>query len=195
LIYRLKKIFGIELPARYRERWFCTGLVISAARFTGFLLRRQLRTQHSSAGLFSNVRFADFNCGFPKVVVALGLIGLFVITIPAQTPSSQDVDVIRTETDLTNLLFTATDKNNRYLTTLQQSDIRVLEDGVPQTLFTFQRETDRPLSVAFLIASRRSARFPMKKLLLAPSSKTSSDRIKTRRRLFLSKATRISNNH
>jgi len=61
------------------------------------------------------------------------------------------VDVIRTETDLTNLLFTATDKNNRYLTTLQQGDIRVLEDGVPQTLFTFQRETDRPLSIAFLI--------------------------------------------
>src|SRR2546421_5348340 len=68
----------------------------------------------------------------------------------AQT-SQQDVDVIRTETDLTNLLFAATDKNNRYITTLQQNDIRVLEDGVPQTLFTFQRETDRPLSIAFLI--------------------------------------------
>jgi len=125
--------------------------LISAARFTGFLVRRQLRTQHLSAGLFSNVRFADFNSGFPRVVVALALIGLFIIIAPAQTPSSQDVDVLRTETDLTNLLFTATDKNNRYLTTLQQSDIRVLEDGVPQTLFTFQRETDRPLSIAFLI--------------------------------------------
>lgn len=66
-------------------------------------------------------------------------------------PQPQDVDVIRTETDLTNLLFTANDKNNRYVTTLQQSDIRLLEDGVPQTLFTFQRETDRPLSIAFLI--------------------------------------------
>src|SRR5215217_7530984 len=29
--------------------------------------------------------------------------------------------------------------------------MRVLEDGVPQTLFTFQRETDRPLAIAFLI--------------------------------------------
>src|SRR5207302_5745702 len=68
----------------------------------------------------------------------------------AQTPQ-QDVDVIRTETDLTNLLFTATDKNNRYITTLQQNDIRVVEDGVSQTLFTFQRETDRPLAIAFMI--------------------------------------------
>ena len=70
---------------------------------------------------------------------------------PTPPPQPQDVDVIRTETDLTNLLFTATDKNNRYITTLQQSDIRVVEDGEPQTVFRFQRETDRPLSIAFLI--------------------------------------------
>ena len=71
---------------------------------------------------------------------------------PTPTPlPPQDVDVIKTETDLTNLFFTATDKNNRYVTTLQQNDIRVIEDGVAQTLFTFQRETDRPLSIAFLI--------------------------------------------
>ena len=64
--------------------------------------------------------------------------------------SDQD-DVLRVETDLTNLLFTATDKNNRYITNLQENDVRVLEDGVPQKVFTFQRETDRPLSIAFLI--------------------------------------------
>jgi VWFA-related protein len=79
------------------------------------------------------------------------LLCALVSTSIAQTPPSQDVDVIRTETDLTNLLFTATDKNNRYITTIQRGDIRVLEDGVPQTLFTFQRETDRPLAIAFLI--------------------------------------------
>jgi len=79
------------------------------------------------------------------------LLTVFSLLAQPQTSSSQDIDVIRTETDLTNLLFTATDKNNRYITTLQQNDVRVLEDGVPQTLFTFQRETDRPLAIAFLI--------------------------------------------
>lgn len=84
---------------------------------------------------------------------ALGfcLLCTLLSTSIAQTPPSQDVDVIRTETDLTNLLFTATDKNNRYITTIRQGDIRVLEDGVLQTLFTFQRETDRPLAIAFLL--------------------------------------------
>ena len=63
---------------------------------------------------------------------------------------------MRVETDLTNLLFTAVDKNKRFVTTLRQEDIRVLEDGVPQEVFTFQRETDRPLSLAILIDASAS---------------------------------------
>src|SRR5467141_2366641 len=78
------------------------------------------------------------------------LVGGFTCSASAQTPPDQD-EVIRTETDLTNLLFTATDKNRRFVTTLRQEDVRVLEDGVPQQLFTFQRETDRPLAVALVI--------------------------------------------
>jgi Ca-activated chloride channel family protein len=74
----------------------------------------------------------------------------FALAAPAQV-SGQDVEVVRTETDLTNLLFSVKDKNNRYVTTLKENDIRVLEDGVPQTLFTFQQETDQPLAIAFLI--------------------------------------------
>lgn len=86
-----------------------------------------------------------------NLLIALCVISAILVGATAQTPSTQDDEVIRTETDLTNLLFAATDKNNRFITTLQQSDVRVLEDGVPQTLFTFQRETDRPLAIAFLI--------------------------------------------
>jgi Ca-activated chloride channel family protein len=77
---------------------------------------------------------------------------LFAAFGHAQDPE----DVIRTETDVTNILFTAVDKQNRLITTLREEDLRVLEDGVPQKLFTFQRETDRPLSIAFLIDISRS---------------------------------------
>jgi VWFA-related protein len=69
----------------------------------------------------------------------------------AQTPSEQDDDVIRVETDLTNLFFTATNKQKAFVTTLREEDLRLTEDGVPQKILTFQRETDRPLSLAFLI--------------------------------------------
>lgn len=83
---------------------------------------------------------------------------------PARTPTRQDEqepildedDVLRVETDLTNVLFTAVDKNKRFITTLKQEDIRVLEDGVPQEVFAFQRETDRALSLAILIDTSAS---------------------------------------
>lgn len=111
-----------------------------------------VKSGHSSSGLLFNLRFADFaSTLLPKLLLALCLMALPAIGPRAQTPAGQADDVIRTETDLTNLLFIATDKNSRYITTLQEGDIRVLEDGVPQTLFTFQRETDRPLSIVFLI--------------------------------------------
>ena len=100
----------------------------------------------------------QFAICFSQFLIFIAVVLLTSSIAAAQTPKptpratpDQDVDVLRTETDLTNLLFTATDRNNRYVTTLQQNDIRVLEDGVPQTLFTFQRETDRPLAIAFVI--------------------------------------------
>ena len=75
--------------------------------------------------------------------------------------ATQDDDVIRVETDVTNLPFTAIDKQRRFITTLRAEDVRVLEDGVPQTLFTFQQETDRPLALAFLIDVSRSQEFTL----------------------------------
>jgi VWFA-related protein len=63
----------------------------------------------------------------------------------------QDDEVVRVETDLTNILFTAVDKQKRFITTLKQEDIHVTEDGQPQEIFTFARQTDLPLSLAILI--------------------------------------------
>lgn len=127
---------------------------ISVARFTGYLSSRGSSPQHSSAGLFSNVRFADSISQISKhFLIFNAFLILATFSVAAQTPSPTppEDEVLRIETDLTNLLFTANDKYKRYITTLRESDIRVLEDGVPQNLFTFQRETDRPLSIAFLI--------------------------------------------
>lgn len=68
----------------------------------------------------------------------------------------QDDDVERFSTDLTNILFTAIDKNKHFVTTLRQGDIRILEDNAPQQIFTFQRQTDLPLSLAILIDTSAS---------------------------------------
>ena len=76
---------------------------------------------------------------------------------PSPTPRNreelpQDSDeVIKVETNLTNLFFTAADKNKRFISNLKAEDIRVLEDGQPQEIFTFQQNIELPLSIAILI--------------------------------------------
>lgn len=60
-------------------------------------------------------------------------------------------DVVRVETDLTNILFTAIDRNKRFITEMRKEDIRIMEDGASQEIFTFERQTNRPLSLALLI--------------------------------------------
>ena len=81
---------------------------------------------------------------------------------PKPTPRDEEIlpteDIIRTETNLTNIFFSAEDKYKRYISTLKQDDIRVLEDGEPQQIFTFQQNTDLPLSLAILIDTSRSDR-------------------------------------
>src|SRR5215212_6074710 len=76
---------------------------------------------------------------------------LLLCALALRSQTADKDDVIRVDTDVTNLPFTAMDKQHRFITTLRAEDVRVLEDGVPQDLFTFQRETDRPLAIAFVI--------------------------------------------
>jgi Ca-activated chloride channel family protein len=83
--------------------------------------------------------------------VTFVLFSLLVAAVAsAQTQDPPD-DVIRVETDLTTLFFTASNKEKAFVTSLREADLRITEDGAPQKIVTFQRETDRPLSIAFLI--------------------------------------------
>jgi VWFA-related protein len=81
---------------------------------------------------------------------------------PSPTPRNreevpQDSDeVVKVETNLTNIFFTAADKNKRFITDLKAEDIRVFEDGQQQEVFTFQQNIDLPLSLAILIDTSAS---------------------------------------
>ena len=94
-----------------------------------------------------------------RIVIVILLMVCWAPVLRSQTVD--DDDVVRVDTDVTNLPFTAMDKQRRFITTLRAEDVRVLEDGVAQQLFTFQRETDRPLAIAFLIDVSRSQEFTL----------------------------------
>src|ERR1041384_580505 len=77
---------------------------------------------------------------------------------PSPTPPQKEEevtlssdDVVRVETNLTNIFFTAADKQRRFVRTLKTEDVRIFEDGVAQQIFTFQPNSDLPLSLAVLI--------------------------------------------
>lgn len=76
---------------------------------------------------------------------------------PTATPTVEgDDEVIKVDTEVVNVLFTAQDKNRRLLTDLKQSDVRLLEDGQPQQIVSFARQVDLPLSLAILIDTSAS---------------------------------------
>jgi Ca-activated chloride channel homolog len=75
---------------------------------------------------------------------------------PPVIPKDEEDEVIRVETNLTNIFFTAAYSNKRFVSNLRKEDIRVLEDGQPQEIFTFQQNTDLPLSIAILIDTSQS---------------------------------------
>jgi VWFA-related protein len=77
---------------------------------------------------------------------------------PAHTVSEPEAEIIRVETDLVNSVFTATDKDHHFLTSLHAGDIAIFENDVSQNISLFERETDRPLSLALLIDTSDSQR-------------------------------------
>jgi len=88
--------------------------------------------------------------------------GPLALASPSPTPRTRDElpqdsdEVVKFDTNLTNIFFTAADKNRRFISDLKAEDIRVLEDGQPQEIFTFQTNIDLPLSLAILIDTSAS---------------------------------------
>lgn len=75
-------------------------------------------------------------------------------------------EAVRLGTDLVNVLFTAVDRNNRVIGDIRQDEIVILEDGRPQQVFTFKRETTLPINIAILmdLSGSQEYTFPQEKL-------------------------------
>jgi Ca-activated chloride channel family protein len=90
---------------------------------------------------------------------------------PPVKPANPDEEVpvsdetIKLGADLVNLFFSAVDPNNRIISNLQQSDVTVLEDGKPQQVFAFKRESTLPINIAILmdLSGSQEYTFPKEK--------------------------------
>src|SRR5258705_12897863 len=73
------------------------------------------------------------------------------VVIPAQDELS-----IRVEVDLVSVLCSVRDQRGALVNHLKQEDFILLEEGKPQTIRHFARETDLPLTVGLLVDTSNS---------------------------------------
>src|SRR4051794_27367194 len=73
-------------------------------------------------------------------------------TLLAQTKSDQDLPAtIKVDVDIVNVLASVRDKRGALVSNLEKSDFTVLEDGKPQDIKYFAKETDLPLTIGLLV--------------------------------------------
>lgn len=69
----------------------------------------------------------------------------------AEEEPAQDDQAIKLGTQLVTVPFNVTDKKNKYINDLAKDDIEVMEDSKPQQVFSFERQTDLPITIAMMI--------------------------------------------
>lgn len=85
-----------------------------------------------------------------KAIVSSFLIVISQSLFVANGQTEPD-QVVRVDTNLVTVFFSAVDKDSLFLTSLERADVKVYEDGIQQEILSFRHETDRPLSIAMLI--------------------------------------------
>ena len=70
---------------------------------------------------------------------------------PGEQKNDQDDQVLRLGAQLVTVPFNVTNKQNSYINDLSKEDLEVLEDKKPQEVFSFERRTDMPITIAMLI--------------------------------------------
>src|SRR5579863_8901359 len=81
---------------------------------------------------------------FKRAALALPLLFLPLL-------QSQDDTVLRVRVRLVHLLVTAKDAAGKLVPDLVKEDFAIKDNGVPQNIAVFERQTEQPLSVSLLI--------------------------------------------
>src|SRR5579864_3661413 len=91
---------------------------------------------------------------FPSTALGGTLAALFLVAQPARPQDKPAEDLpppISVEVDVVNILASVHDKHGGLIGNLSKDDFTVLEDGKPQAIKYFTKETDVPLTIGLLV--------------------------------------------
>ena len=103
---------------------------------------------------------------FHLAVCAPLLLGTLVLSqdrqkgdqIPPGSSSQNDASTFRVNVRLVNVFTTVTDSRGAPIANLTKDDFQILEDGIPQNIRIFEKESAIPLSIALAIDTSESTR-------------------------------------
>jgi Ca-activated chloride channel family protein len=84
---------------------------------------------------------------------------LFALCLPALAPSQDPV--IRVNVRLVRMLITVKDASGQLIGSLNKNDFTIYDNGVPQDIAVFERQTEQPLSIALLVDTSASTGIQM----------------------------------
>src|SRR4051812_39820610 len=92
------------------------------------------------------------SCGGARHRHCTGMRTFAVFTVCAAAVAvAQDLPTIKVDVDIVNVLASVRDKHGALVPNLQKADFTVLEDGKPQDIKYFVKETDVPLTIGLLV--------------------------------------------
>src|SRR5207237_7052431 len=81
---------------------------------------------------------------------------LTVLTAGTLLLAQDQTPTLKVDVDVVSILASVRDKKNALIPNLEKADFTVLEDGKPQTIKYFTKESDLPLTIGLLIDVSRS---------------------------------------
>src|SRR5581483_8753579 len=87
---------------------------------------------------------------------ALGFHPTFDIVLPDQITHTQELPSFHTAVKVVNLLVTVRNRHGNLIQDLTRGEFKLTEDGRPQTIRYFAKQTDIPLTIALLVDTSMS---------------------------------------
>jgi VWFA-related protein len=86
-----------------------------------------------------------------RLLLASALTAALLAQAPNQARPEQEPAPIKVDVDVVSILASVRDKRGGLVANLEKADFTVLEDGKPQEIKYFTRETDLPLTIGLLV--------------------------------------------